>query len=178
MQFFEIVLLGIGLAMDATTTSICKGFSMKAIPLKNALTIAFYFGIFQALMPLIGYYMGNTFLTFLENVDHWIAFGVLVYIGAHMIRESKNTEKTDSKIDLKTMLVLSMVTSIDALACGITFSFFKINILGAALTIGIITFILSFAGVILGSAFGTRLKDKAEVLGGVILILMGIKMLF
>ena len=179
MGFIEIMLVGVGLAMDATAVSICKGLSMKKLVWKNAVIIALYFGIFQAVMPLLGYLFGSAFSGLVEAVDHWIAFILLSIIGGKMIKESFEDEgesetKNDS-IDVKTMIVMAIATSIDALAVGITFAFFKINIIKAILIIGIITFTLSLFGVIIGNKFGDKFHGKAEIVGGVILILIGIK---
>ena len=179
MGFIEIMLVGVGLAMDATAVSICKGLSMKKLVWKNAVIIALYFGIFQAVMPLLGYLFGSAFSGLVEAIDHWIAFVLLSIIGGKMIKESFEDEgesetKNDS-IDVKTMIVMAIATSIDALAVGITFAFFKINIIKAVLIIGIITFTLSLFGVIIGNKFGDKFHGKAEIAGGVILILIGIK---
>lgn len=179
MGIFEIVLIGLGLAMDAFAVSICKGLSMKKMNWKNAIIIALYFGIFQALMPIIGYWLGTTFSSLVENVDHWIAFILLVIIGGNMIKDSfdDECEKRNEKIDFKTMIILAIATSIDALAVGVTFAFFKTNIVLAVSIIGIITFILSLIGVKIGNHFGDKFQNKAELTGGIILIIMGIKIL-
>ncbi len=179
MGIFEIVLIGLGLAMDAFAVSICKGLSMKKMNWKNAIIIALYFGIFQALMPIIGYWLGTTFSSLVENVDHWIAFILLVIIGGNMIKDSfdDECEKRNEKIDFKTMIILAIATSIDALAVGVTFAFFKTNIVLAVSIIGIITFILSLIGVKIGNHFGDKFQNKAELTGGIILIIIGIKIL-
>ena len=179
MGLFEITVIGVGLAMDAFAVSVCKGLSMKKINLKNALIIALYFGIFQAVMPIIGYMLGTTFSSFVESVDHWIAFILLSIIGGNMIKESTDNEeeKRNDKVDFKTMILLGVATSIDALAVGVTFAFFKTNILLSVTIIGIVTFILSIIGVIIGNKFGDKFQNKAELIGGIILIIIGFKIL-
>ena len=179
MGIFEIIVISIGLAMDAFAVSICKGLSMQKLNYKNVIIIALYFGIFQGIMPIIGYLFGTTFSGFVENIDHCIIFILLLIIGINMIKESfsGNEENTDDRIDSKTMIMLGIATSIDALAVGITFAFFETNILLSVLLIGIITFILSLIGVKIGNKFGDKYKNKAKLFGGVILILIGIKIL-
>jgi putative Mn2+ efflux pump MntP len=149
MGLLSILVIGIGLAMDAFAVSICKGLSMKKMNWKNAVIIALYFGGFQALMPILGYFLGATFESFVKNIDHWIAFVLLLIIGSNMIKESfdDEDEKKNDKIDFKTMLVLALATSIDALVIGITFAFFSVNILEAVSIIGITTFVISLIGV-------------------------------
>lgn len=179
MSLLEIIFIGIGLAMDAFAVSICKGLSMKKASMKNTLVIATYFGVFQAVMPIIGFLLGTTFEKYITSIDHWIAFILLLIIGVNMIKEafSKEEDETKDKIDFKTMIVLAIATSIDALAVGITFAFFKVNILLAALIIGIITFVLCIIGVIIGNKFGDKFENKAKISGGIILILIGTKIL-
>ena len=179
MGIVEITLLGIGLAMDAFAVSICKGLSMKKMNWKNAIIIAFYFGIFQALMPVIGYFLGTTFESLVTKFDHWIAFVLLLAIGGSMVKEafSKEEENKNDKVDFKTMSILALATSIDALAVGITFAFFEVNVLLAVTIIGLITFIISIIGVKIGNRFGDKYQSKAELTGGIILILLGIKIL-
>lgn len=179
MGIVEITLLGIGLAMDAFAVSICKGLSMKKMNWKNAIIIALYFGIFQALMPVIGYFLGTTFEGLVTKFDHWLAFALLLAIGGSMIKEafSKEEENKNDKVDFKTMSVLALATSIDALAVGITFAFFEVNVLLAVTIIGLITFIISIIGVKIGNRFGDKYQSKAELMGGIILILLGIKIL-
>ena len=179
MGIVEITLLGIGLAMDAFAVSICKGLSMKKMNWKNTIIIALYFGIFQALMPVIGYFLGTTFEGLVTKFDHWIAFALLLAIGGSMIKEafSKDEENKNDKVDFKTMSVLALATSIDALAVGITFAFFEVNVLLAVTIIGLITFIISIIGVKIGNGFGDKYQSKAELMGGIILILLGIKIL-
>ena len=179
MGVLEILLLGVGLAMDAFAVSICKGLSMKKMNWKNAVIIALYFGVFQALMPLIGYFLGVTFESLVTTFDHWIAFILLSLIGGKMIKESfdREDDKENDKVDLKTMVVLAVATSIDALAVGITFAFFDVNLMLSISSIGIITFIISILGVKIGNRFGDKYQSKAELMGGVILVLLGIKIL-
>lgn len=179
MRTFEIMVISIGLAMDAFAVSICKGLSMKKINWKNTIIIALYFGILQALMPIIGYLLGTAFSGFVESLDHWIAFILLSIIGGNMIKESTDdeVEKRNDHVDFKTMIVLAIATSIDALAIGVTFAFFKTNIILSASIIGIITFILSFIGVVIGNKFGDKFQNKAEFTGGIILIMIGLKIL-
>ena len=172
------ILLGIGLAMDAFAVSICKGLSMKKIDYKKCTIVGIYFGLFQALMPLLGFYLGSTFKDLITSFDHWIAFGLLVLIGANMIRESfGKDESSNDRVDFKTMLPLAIATSIDALAIGVTFSFLEVNIFRSIIIIGITTFVFSFVGVIIGNLFGSKYKKRAEIFGGIILILLGIKIL-
>lgn len=179
MGIVEILLIGIGLAMDAFAVSVCKGLSMKKMDWKKAIIIALYFGIFQAIMPTIGFLLGSVFESFITNIDHWIAFILLALIGANMIKNSfdNEEEKRNNKIDFKSMLILAIATSIDALAVGITFAFFDVNLLLAVSIIGIITFALSILGVKIGNRFGDRFQNKADFTGGVILILIGLKIL-
>lgn len=179
MELFEIIFIGIGLAMDAFAVSICKGLSMKKIKWKSAIIIALYFGIFQAGMPVIGYFLGSTFSSFVQKVDHWIAFILLAIIGGNMIKESTDDEldKRNDDVGIKTMIVLAIATSIDALTIGITFAFFDVNLVLAITIIGIITFILSIGGVLIGNKFGDKFQNKAELIGGIILIIIGLKVL-
>lgn len=179
MGIVELLLIGIGLAMDAFAVSVCKGLSLKKLSIKKALIVGIYFGLFQGGMPVIGYFLGSTFESLITQIDHWIAFILLLFIGGNMIKESlsKECEDSNDKVDFRTMLPLAIATSIDALAIGITFAFLKVNILVAVLIIGIITFVLSFIGVIVGKKVGCKYKNKAEFIGGIILILMGIKIL-
>ncbi len=179
MGIIEIVLVGIGLAMDAFAVSICKGLSMKKIDMKKTLIIATYFGIFQAGMPIIGFTLGTGFESFVTQIDHWIAFILLSFIGINMIRESFNNEEEEKVDDVspKTMIILAIATSIDALAVGITFAFLEVNIIFAVLMIGVITFIISILGVFIGNRFGNKFEKSAQILGGVILIFIGIKIL-
>lgn len=179
MSLIEILLIGISLAADAFAVAVCKGLSLKKFDIKKGFIVGIYFGIFQGLMPIIGYLLGTTFKDLITSIDHWIAFVLLGTIGTNMIREalSKDEEPCNDKVDFKTMLPLSIATSIDALAIGITFSFLKTNIIVSSLIITITTFILSVLGVIIGHKFGSKYKSKAEFIGGLILIIMGIKIL-
>lgn len=179
MGFVEILLIGISLAADAFAVAVCKGLSLKKFSIKKGLIVGLYFGIFQGLMPVIGYLLGTTFKDLITSIDHWIAFVLLGTIGANMIREafSKDEESCNDKVDFKTMLPLAIATSIDALAIGITFAFLKVNIILSSSIITITTFILSVVGVAIGNKFGTKYKSKAEFIGGLVLILMGIKIL-
>lgn len=180
MNFTELILIALGLAMDAFAVSICKGLVLKKIDFKKFCIVGLWFGGFQGLMPLLGYFLGKNFKKYIENVDHWVAFALLALIGANMIKEalSKNEEKTDDSLAFKTMFLLAVATSIDALAVGITFGIIPdINIYFAVATVGIVTFILSVAGVKIGNVFGVKYKSKAEFAGGLILILIGLKIL-
>lgn len=179
MGVLEIVLIAIALAMDAFAVAICKGLSMKKMNWKNALIVGGYFGVFQGLMPLVGYFLGATFENLVTQIDHWIAFILLLIIGINMIKEalSKNKESFDDSVDFKSMVVLAIATSIDALAVGITFAFLKANILLAVLLIAIITFIVCVIGVKIGNRFGSKYQRRAQIAGGIILILMGSKIL-
>ena len=180
MGIIEILLLGISLSMDAFAVSICKGLSMKKINWKKAIIIGLYFGIFQALMPVIGYFLGMASQSLVTNIDHWIAFVLLVLIGGNMIREALSQEESDNcndNVDFKTMIILAIATSIDALAIGITFAFFNVNVPLAVTIIGTTTFIISLIGVKLGNRFGSKYESKAEIAGGIVLIIIGIKIL-
>ena len=177
MTFFELFLIGIGLSMDAFAVSICKGLSMQKIDKKYTLCIGLFFGGFQALMPLAGYFLGSLFADIFTKYAHWIAFVLLAFIGVNMVRESKSEEKVDNSMTVKSMLLLAIATSIDALAVGVTFAFLEVNIIYAVLFIGTITFLCSAAGVKIGSLFGLKYKAKAEVCGGIILIVIGAKIL-
>lgn len=179
MGIIEILLLGVGLSMDAFAVSICKGLSISKLKVRHALIVGLYFGGFQALMPLIGYLLGSQFQSLITSIDHWIAFVLLLLIGGNMIREAvaEDDEETNDSFAFRVMLPLAVATSIDALAVGITFAFLSVNIYLAILLIGCTTFVISAAGVKIGNVFGTRYKKKAEILGGIILILLGIKIL-
>ena len=180
MSFIEILLIGIGLSMDAFAVSICKGLWIKEDKCRKSIIIGAYFGIFQALMPSIGYMLGSRFQTIVESIDHWIAFILLFVIGIKMIKESKNDDSEDtssSNTDLQIMLPLAIATSIDALAIGITFSFLQVRLLISVIIIGITTFVISAIGVALGNKFGNKLQNKAQILGGAILIVIGAKIL-
>lgn len=181
--FIELFLIGVGLAMDAFAVSICKGLAMEKVNKKQAVVIGLYFGGFQALMPLIGWFMGVRFQKNITSIDHWIAFILLVFIGGKMIWEAvkdpdvQEIPEKDPPLKHKEMLLLAIATSIDALAVGITFAFLDKPIIEAVAIIGCTTFALSILGVVVGNFFGTRYKKKAEIAGGVILILIGLKIL-
>ncbi len=179
MGVVEILLISLGLAMDAFAVSVCKGLAMKKMSWKKAIIIGLYFGVFQAVMPTIGFFLGTTFERFITNIDHWIAFILLVGIGINMIKEAfdEESENRNDNVDIKTMLVLSIATSIDALAIGITFACLKMHILIPVITIGVTTFIISVIGVKIGNRFGDKYEKKAETMGGIILILLGTKIL-
>lgn len=179
MNLFSLLTIAIGLSMDAFAVSICKGLAMKKITLKKALTVGLWFGGFQAMMPFAGYLLGIRFQSRITAIDHWIAFLLLGIIGFNMIREacSKKEEQTDDSLHAKDMLLLAIATSIDALAVGVTFAFLQVSILPAITLIGITTLVCSMLGVKIGNVFGTRYKSRAELAGGVILILMGLKIL-
>ena len=178
MGIIELFILAVGLSMDAFAVSICKGLSVGRLRPKHCAVAGLYFGGFQALMPLLGWLLGRQFEGLIKSVDHWVAFVLLVLIGANMIRESfgKEEELNDS-FSFKVMLPLAVATSIDALAVGVTFAFLDVNVPWAVSLIGVTTFLLSAAGVKIGNLFGTRFKSKAEFAGGVILILLGVKIL-
>jgi len=179
MGIIELIILSIGLAMDAFAVAVCKGLSMPKMKWKNACIIGIYFGLFQAFMPLIGYLLGINFQDKICNIDHWLAFILLGIIGLNMIKEavSKESDIHNDSIKFKDMIILAIATSIDALAVGITFAFLKVNILLAISLIGIITFVISVLGVKIGNIFGDKYEKKAELAGGIILILLGIKIL-
>lgn len=180
MTIWEIFIIAISLSMDALAVSICKGLSKEKILIREAVITGLYFGIAQAVMPLLGYLLGSTFSSYITSFDHWIAFILLSIIGINMIRESfENDEKLEEEnhFSFKAMFPLAIATSIDALAVGITFSFFDINIFIAITIIGLTTFTLSYFGVKLGSKLGEKFKKNAERLGGLVLIIMGIRIL-
>ena len=181
MGIVELLLTAIGLSMDAFAVSVCKGLGMRKMRYDQALVIGLYFGVFQALMPLIGWWVGTYFESFITAVDHWIAFFLLGFIGVNMIRESKEAEaECDTDVDsipAKNILLLAVATSIDALAVGISFAFLNVDIIPAVCLIGITTFIISCIAVFLGNKIGGKLGKYAEITGGVILILIGLKIL-
>ena len=182
MKTYELILLAVALALDAFAVAVCKGLSMRKINHKYALIIGLFFGLFQALMPTIGWFLGKRFEAYITSFDHWIAFILLAFIGGKMIYEcmtEKEEECTscESILDLKELTVLSVATSIDALAAGITFACLNVNIKSSASLIGIITFALSYIGVAVGNKFGSKYKKKAELAGGIVLILIGGKIL-
>lgn len=178
MSVLELFLVAVGLSMDAFAVSICKGLSMKKMSWKNAAIAGAYFGGFQAGMPLIGYLFGSGFKGVINQIDHWVAFILLVLIGANMIKEALGeVESLNDTFDFKTMIPLAVATSIDALAVGVSFACLSVDIVPAVCFIGVITFVLSFAGIRVGNVFGAKYKSGAEIVGGVILILMGTKIL-
>ena len=185
MSLLDILLLGVGLSMDAFAVAICKGLAMRKVNKRQMFVIALFFGGFQALMPLIGWALGTTFAKKIVAYDHWIAFILLLYVGGKMvvdaIKEWKDkdcVEEMDPPLDFKELTLLAIATSIDALACGVTFSFEEnFNILRAIAIIGVTTFVISSGGVYVGNIFGDRYKAKAQLLGGVILIFLGVKIL-
>lgn len=179
MSVLEMIVIALSLAMDAFAVSICKGLSMKRMRWKNAIVIALYFGVFQAIMPVIGYLLGISFTEIVEQIDHFIAFMLLLIIGINMIKSSfdDESENRNDKIDVKTMILLALATSIDALAIGVTFAFLNTNIFISSPIIGIVTFILSLIGVKVGNRFGDKFQNKAEIIGGITLILIGLKIL-
>ena len=178
MSILDLFILAVGLSMDAFAVSVCKGLSLGKIKPKHMCIAGAWFGGFQALMPLIGYFLGSFFAEMIEKYDHWVAFVLLAIIGGNMIKESfGKDEKVDSSMDVKSMLLLAIATSIDALAVGVTFAFLQVQIVPAVSFIGVITFIFSAEGVKIGSLFGTKYKSKAELFGGIVLVLIGIKIL-
>lgn len=182
MSLMELFILAIGLSMDAFAVSVCKGLAIQKLTFKECGLAGIWFGGFQALMPTIGYFLGTRFTKYIVSVDHWIAFILLALIGVNMIKESYE-EKDDcencsnASMDVKEMFVLAVATSIDALAVGITLAFLNVNIIAAASFIGVTTFVCSAAGVRIGNIFGTKYKSKAELAGGLILVLIGLKIL-
>ena len=181
MGFFELFLIGIGLSMDAFAVAICKGLGMERINKRDTLLLALFFGGFQALMPLTGYLLGSRFASYIERWDHWIAFVLLAFIGSSMIRESREQEEEEiehgGSIRYRELFTLAVATSIDALAVGVSFAFLGVRIAPAVTLIGCTTFVLTLAGVWVGNLFGSRYKSRAELTGGIILILISVKIL-
>lgn len=179
MNFLDVLLIAVGLAMDAFAVSVCKGLSMPRRDLKKTFLIGGYFGGFQMGMPLIGYLIGEQFSAAVAGVDHWIAFVLLSVIGGLMIRESFHPEKEgmDGDVSPRVMLPLAVATSIDALVTGVTFAFLSVNVGAAVLMIGLVTFLMCLAGVLLGRLLGEKLESRAKLLGGIMLILIGVKIL-
>lgn len=179
MSLLTLFITAVGLSMDAFAVAICKGLAMKKLSLKKALIIGLWFGGFQALMPTVGYLLGTRFESYVTSIDHWIAFVLLALIGANMVKESlsKEEDSANDATDFKTMFLLAVATSIDALAVGVTYAFLQVEIVPAVAFIGVITFALSLVGVKIGNVFGLKYKAKAELAGGIILIVMGIKIL-
>lgn len=178
-EFITLFVLAVGLSMDAFAVAVCKGLAMKKMSWKNAVIVGLWFGTFQALMPVIGYFLGVSFADRIKSVDHWIAFVLLALIGGNMIREAfgKEDERASADLDVKTMFIMAVATSIDALAVGVTFAFLNQNMPLAVSLIGVTTFMLSMLGVKVGNLFGVKYKSKAEFIGGLILILLGAKIL-
>jgi putative Mn2+ efflux pump MntP len=180
MSFIELLLIAVGLSMDAFSVSVCKGLTTKRFSLRRALVCGIWFGFFQALMPVIGYFLGAQFQELVETYDHWIAFGLLFLIGANMIREALSNQeesKDDGSLDFKTMLFLAIATSIDAFAVGVSFACIQVELWLSVLVIGLTTFVLSVLGVKIGNVVGAHFKRNAELFGGIILILIGLKIL-
>ena len=178
MSLWELFVIAVGLSMDAFAVSVCKGLSVNRVRMGHSLICGAYFGMFQGLMPLVGWMLGVRFQSMITSVDHWIAFVLLCLIGINMVRESRGEEESiDASFTLRAMLPLAVATSIDALAVGVTFAFLQVKILPAVSFIGVTTFVLSAVGVRVGAVFGARFRNKAELAGGVILILMGVKIL-
>lgn len=178
MGLGELFLLAVGLSMDAFAVSVCKGLALGRVNFKQMLIVGLWFGGFQALMPALGYFLGAQFQEYIVNIDHWIAFILLCFIGVNMIREALgDEEEADGDLGFKAMLMMAIATSIDALAVGITFAFLKVQIFFAVLFIGVTTFTISTCGVKIGNIFGLKYKSKAEFVGGAILIAIGVKIL-
>lgn len=181
MGIVELFLIAVGLSMDAFAVAVCKGLAMKKCTWKKAGIVGLYFGVFQAGMPLAGYVLGVQFKEVIMSIDHWVAFGLLGIIGINMVRESRENceecQTEDEALDVKTMVGLAVATSIDALAVGVTFAFLQVKIVPAVSFIGVTTFLISVTGVRIGNIFGAKYKSKAELAGGIILILMGVKIL-
>lgn len=179
----DLVLIAVGLSMDAFAVALCKGLGMRRINYAHALSIALAFGVFQGVMPLIGWLLGTQFETYITPVDHWVAFALLGYIGGKMLwdalREPARAQAcpADSRLDVRELLVLALATSIDALAVGVTFAFLRVDIVPAVCFIGVVTFCFSALGIKIGNVFGAKFKSKAELFGGAVLILMGVKIL-
>ena len=182
MDIIVILMLAVALSMDAFAVSVCKGLAVSKLKKRHALSVGLYFGIFQGLMPFIGYMLGNSFSSFLTGIDHWIAFGLLSIIGFNMVKESfEDPEDVKPDFSPKTMLAMAVATSIDALAVGITFALREFTLKDTIISvsiIAIITFALSILGIIIGNIFGAKYKSKAEMAGGLVLIAIGIKILF
>ena len=184
MGILELFLIGVGLSMDAFAVAICQGLQMQRFNWKNAAVIALFFGGFQALMPLTGWLLGSQFAGYIQSIDHWVTFVLLGLIGGNMIREALSPEEEEESVcasgavlDYRQLFLMAIATSIDALAVGVTFAFLEVAILSAIVIIGCTTFCLSFSGVAVGNFFGARYKKRAELTGGVILVLLGVKIL-
>lgn len=178
MGIGELFLIAVGLSMDAFAVAICKGLSLQKLRARDALVVGLYFGVFQAGMPLIGFLLGGAFANVISRYDHWITFVLLALIGGNMIKESREQDcDCDASLRVLDMLGLAVATSIDALAVGVTFAFLEVSILPAVSLIGVTTFVLSALGVLLGHLFGLKYKSRAELFGGVVLVLMGLNIL-
>lgn len=183
MGFVELFLIGVGLSMDAFAVSVCKGLGMSRLNMRQAAVISLFFGGFQALMPFIGWALGSQLTDLITPIDHWIAFGLLAFVGGKMLWDAfhedleEESDAADERLDLKELLMLAIATSIDALAVGITFAFLQVAIVPSIAIIGLTTFAISFAGVAVGHFFGARFEKPATIVGGVVLILIGVKIL-
>ena len=183
MGFLELLLIGVGLSMDAFAVAVCQGLCMPKLNLRHAAVIALFFGGFQALMPFAGWVLGAQFAGYIQHLDHWIAFGLLAFIGGKMVWEALSPKEEETAcavtvtLDYKQLLLMAVATSIDALAVGVTFAFLKVDILTAIGLIGVVTFVLSAVGVQIGNIFGSKFKSKAELAGGIVLVVMGLKIL-
>ena len=183
MGFVELLLIGVGLSMDAFAVAICKGLGMSRLNMKQAAVIALFFGAFQAIMPLIGWAAGSWLADLITPIDHWVAFALLAFVGGKMLwdafheEDDENPDQMDAKLDLRELLMLAIATSIDALAVGITFAFLQTDIVPSVAIIGCTMFVISFAGVAVGHFFGARFEKPATIVGGVVLILIGLKIL-
>lgn len=174
MGFWELFIIAVGVSMDAFAIAICKGLSVEKLEKKHMITIGLWSGGAQALMPLLGYFLGSSFHSFVDSIDHWVSFALLLIIGINMIKESREkTKKLDSSFSVKSMALLALADSIDAMAVGVTFAFHKVRIIPSVLLIGITTFILSVIGIKIGNKFGAKYKSKAELAGGIVLTVMG-----
>ena len=179
MELITVLLLAVGLAMDAFAVSICKGLAVRKVTIRTMVIVGLWFGVFQGVMPVIGYVAGSAFYDLISDYDHWIAFILLFLIGVNMIREALSDEEegVDDDLGFRTMLLLAIATSIDALAIGISYAFLNVNIASLCLSIGIITFIICFLGVMIGKFLGPIFKNYSQIIGGIILILIGINIL-
>lgn len=180
MSFLELLLMAIGLSMDAFSVSVCKGLTTKRFSWRMALTCGLWFGFFQAMMPVVGYFLGSQFARYIEAIDHWIAFGLLFLIGANMIREAfwgQKDHEHNGALDVKTMFLLAVATSIDALAVGVSFACIQVELWSSLALIGVIAFVFSVLGVRIGNVFGAKFEKSAEMTGGIILIIIGLKIL-
>ena len=180
MTFVELLLIAIGLSMDAFSVSVCKGLTTRKFSWRMALVCGLWFGLFQALMPVVGYFLGIQFQHLIDSIDHWIAFGLLFLIGANMIREAiwgGEDHQHNGSLEFKTMFLLAVATSIDALAVGVSFACIQVELWSSVLVIGITTFLFSVLGVKIGNVFGSKFEKSAEIIGGIIVILIGLKIL-